>query len=92
VPPTRPRTPCVEGPCVIPWSHQGSDFRRVRWGTKDFTISVTGAAGCQLRIIPREKGSSSEAFIELDPDVAWTADDLRKMAVSFEAAARLLTA
>jgi hypothetical protein len=57
----------------------------------DFTISVTGEAGCQLRIIPREQGSSREAFIGLDPDVAWTAADLRKMAVSFEAAARMLT-
>jgi len=56
---------------------------------KDFQIKVTGEAGCNLSVIPDGHGT---AIVELDPDIAWTADDLRKMAVSFEAAARLLTA
>jgi hypothetical protein len=59
----------------------------------DFTISVKGEAGCELKIIPREKGSTSgDAFVELDENVVWTPADLRKMAVALEAAARMLTA
>jgi hypothetical protein len=56
---------------------------------QDFDITVKGAAGYELLIRNYEHRG---AIIELDPDVVWTPSDLRKMAVSFEAAARMLTA
>jgi hypothetical protein len=49
------------------------------------TFRVKGYCCCVIESIPGIKDE------ELDPDVAWTADDLRKMAMSLEAAARLLT-
>ncbi len=56
---------------------------------QDFDITVKGEAGYELLIRNFEHEG---AIIELDSDVVWTAADLRKMAVSFEAAAKMLMA
>lgn len=47
------------------------------------TFRVKGYCCCVIESIPGIKNRGA------DPDVAWTADDLRKMAMSREAAARL---
>jgi hypothetical protein len=59
------------------------------YGAEIADIEVKGEAGYELLIRNDEHGG---AIIELDRDVVWTPSDLRKMAVSFEAAAKMLTA
>jgi len=56
---------------------------------QEFDITVKGAAGYEVVI---RNDADEGAIIELAPDVVWTPSDLRKMAVSFEAAAKMLTA